>query len=202
MPRDKPVTGCHLSSGEPQPGRHFRSCQCGRLFTYTKSAHAQFGKELLILTLDRNTQKFWPEPQWRGKLKILKQERAENKREEKRGRKLGQNLIRRKSRGRVKCMHASTLCTPLQALRGREGVQVIPLRSLQAHMGDSRYSPSLSLPRHEKGLSGQHHAPGACYPPVRNLLHPLYERLGGPQSRLGAEDMSQVVKGDLIWIRL
>jgi hypothetical protein len=38
------------------------------------------------------------------------------------------------------------------------------------------------------GVSGQHHALAALYPPGKSPRYPLYRRLGGPQSRSGRRD--------------
>jgi hypothetical protein len=41
-------------------------------------------------------------------------------------------------------------------------------------------APTLSYPRHQKGVSGQHHAPAALYPRGKSPRHPSYRRPGGP----------------------
>jgi hypothetical protein len=51
--------------------------------------------------------------------------------------------------------------------------------------GRGGIAPTHSRPRHQMGVSGQHHAPAALYPRGKDPRYPLYRRLGGPQSRSG-----------------
>ena len=49
--------------------------------------------------------------------------------------------------------------------------KVIPLQALCGPEGGQRYSSTLPLPRHQKGVSGQQHAPAVLYPQERPGTH-------------------------------
>jgi hypothetical protein len=72
-------------------------------------------------------------------------------------------------------------------MKGKGKSKVVPLRSIEAHLGDRRYSSYSFLTSAPEGggVSGQHHAPAALYPRGKSPRYPLYRRLGGPQSRSG-----------------
>jgi hypothetical protein len=57
---------------------------------------------------------------------------------------------------------------------------------MEALGGRGDIAPTHSRPRHQMGVSGQHHAPAALYP-----RYPLYRRLGGPQSRSGHKRLEE-----------
>jgi hypothetical protein len=64
--------------------------------------------------------------------------------------------------------------------------KVIPLRSIEAHLGDMRYSSysflTLAL---EGGDQSASHPSRALPPGGKSPRYPLYKRLGGPQSQSG-----------------
>jgi hypothetical protein len=65
-------------------------------------------------------------------------------------------------------------------------VKVVPLRSIEAHLGDRRYSSySFLTSALEGGEWSASHAPAALHPRGKSPRYPLYRRLGGPQSRSG-----------------
>ena len=56
-------------------------------------------------------------------------------------------------------------------LRGKVKGKVIPTTDLCGPKGGQRYSSTLPRPRHQKGVSGQQHAPAALYPRERPGTH-------------------------------
>jgi hypothetical protein len=64
-------------------------------------------------------------------------------------------------------------------------VKVVPLRSIETHLGERRYSSYPFLTSALEGVNGQNHAPAVLYPRGKSPPYPLYRRLGGPQSRSG-----------------
>jgi hypothetical protein len=56
--------------------------------------------------------------------------------------------------------------------------KVVPLRSIEAHLGDRSYSSYPFLTSALEGVSGQHHAPVALYPPGKEPPVPTVQEAG------------------------
>jgi hypothetical protein len=68
----------------------------------------------------------------------------------------------------------------------RKKGKVVPSRSIEAHLGDRRYSSYSLLTSALEGGEWSASRPGRPLPPGKEPpRYPLYRRLGGPQSRSG-----------------
>jgi hypothetical protein len=65
--------------------------------------------------------------------------------------------------------------------------KVVPLRSIEGHLGDRRYSSYSFLTSALEGGEWSASRPGRALPPGKEPppRSPLYRRVGGPQSRSG-----------------
>jgi hypothetical protein len=67
-----------------------------------------------------------------------------------------------------------------------------PLRSIEAHVGERRYSPSHSLTTALEGGEWLAGRPGRIYP-REDPRYPLYRRLGWPRAGLDAETRGKIL---------
>jgi hypothetical protein len=74
---------------------------------------------------------------------------------------------------------ASQSTEPLSATSRVKG-KAVPLRSIEAHLGDRRYSSYSFLTLALEGGERSASRPGRALPPGKGPQYPLYRRLGGP----------------------
>jgi hypothetical protein len=80
------------------------------------------------------------------------------------------------------------LTTPKDIAKEVKKSKVAPLRSIEEHLGERRYSFYSLLTSALEGGERSASRPGRALHPGKEHWYPLYRRLGGPQSRSGRRE--------------